>query len=64
MQEFNDSSSMWTKAKQEHDASIDRIMKRDYVGDPADHGNRLQNRLSHNPQVRLQHLRCGPVKVF
>ena len=30
MSEFNDSTSVWTKAKEKFDNSIDRVMQRDW----------------------------------
>ncbi|CAL5229022.1 g12268 [Coccomyxa viridis] len=44
MSQFNDSSSTWERAKQEHDTSIDKVMKRDWMDNPARQGNRLSPR--------------------
>ena len=31
MSEFNDSTSMWTKAKEVHENSMDKVMQRDWL---------------------------------
>ena len=53
MSKFNDSSSMWERAKQEHDTSIDKVMKRDWMDNPARQGNRLSPRPVVSSQVLL-----------
>ena len=51
MSKFNDSSSMWERAKQEHDTSIDKVMKRDWMDNPARQGERLSPRPAMAAQV-------------
>ncbi len=53
MSKFNDSSSMWERAKQEHDTSIDKVMKRDWMDNPARLGDRLSPRPVMSAQVHL-----------
>ena len=53
MSQFNDSSSTWERAKQEHDTSIDKVMKRDWMDNPARQGNRLSPRPVMSAQVTL-----------
>lgn len=64
MSKFNDSSSMWEQAKQEHDTSIDKVMKRDWMDNPARQGQRLSPRPAMPSQVSLApacHLVCVEV---
>ena len=53
MSKFNDSSSMWERAKQEHDTSIDKVMKRDWINNPARLGEQLSSRPATAAQVSL-----------
>lgn len=53
MSKLNDSSSMWEKAKQEHNTDIDRVMKRDWMDNPSRQGERLTPRPAISAQVSL-----------